>query len=238
MQCWGENGAGQLGNGGTVPSLSPVTVAGLTGVTRIALGARHACAVVGGGVRCWGQDEALQTGSPTSQRCGAAACQPGPIAVAGPQGVSELAAGAAHTCARTDDGRLWCRGGNSFGQLGNGSASVAAIATPGLVTLGGAPLDGVQALAAGASHTCALRGDGTVYCWGRGDRGQLGGPPPSMTPEGCAAPCSVTAVYVAGLPGAPPPRAAPVDGGVGLGDGGTPAGPDAGPPPPSGDAGV
>src|SRR5262245_58372544 len=38
------------------------------------------------------------------------------------------------------------------------------------------PIGGTCSLsvAAGAEHACSLRADGTVWCWGRNDYGQLG----------------------------------------------------------------
>jgi alpha-tubulin suppressor-like RCC1 family protein len=54
-QCWGSNNTGQLGNGSTTNSLTPVQVETLTsGVSTIAVGFDWACAVSGGGVWCWG----------------------------------------------------------------------------------------------------------------------------------------------------------------------------------------
>jgi alpha-tubulin suppressor-like RCC1 family protein len=55
VQCWGYNGRGELGDGSQASSLVPVQVTGLTsGVTDLANGAGFNCAVIDGGVQCWG----------------------------------------------------------------------------------------------------------------------------------------------------------------------------------------
>jgi hypothetical protein len=67
-----------------------------------------------------------------------------------------------------------------------------------------------RALAAGAEHTCATRGDDAVLCWGRHDRGQLGvAVPESFAP--CAHACIPTAVPIVGHEGAPDSFDAGVD---------------------------
>src|SRR5262249_13910562 len=36
------------------------------------------------------------------------------------------------------------------------------------------PIDDVRSVSVGGEHTCALRGDGTLWCWGSNAWGQLG----------------------------------------------------------------
>jgi len=82
-----------------------------------------------------------------------------------------MAAGAAHTCALNDRKGVVCWGSNNNGQLGLGDSAIVNKLEPGPV----ADLDsGVQALAAGENHTCALLDNGTVQCWGMNTSGQLG----------------------------------------------------------------
>ena len=65
LRCWGQNAAGQLGDGTFIDRKSPVTITGLEGaVTLVAAGADHTCAVLAqGGVRCWGQGVDGQLGN-------------------------------------------------------------------------------------------------------------------------------------------------------------------------------
>src|SRR5690606_9914214 len=72
-----------------------------------------------------------------------------------------IAAGQFHSCAVTENDALYCWGLNADGQLGDGSRSNRPLATA-ISTLG----SGVNKVALGARHSCALRSDGGVSCWG------------------------------------------------------------------------
>jgi alpha-tubulin suppressor-like RCC1 family protein len=64
VHCWGNNDAGQLGDGITTGSAYPVTVANLHDVTMIAAGGYHYCAVTKDhAVRCWGAGMDNQLGN-------------------------------------------------------------------------------------------------------------------------------------------------------------------------------
>ncbi|MES3026210.1 MAG: RHS repeat-associated core domain-containing protein [Pseudomonadota bacterium] len=134
-------------------------------VVALAAGDAHACVLNNaGGVQCWGKNDKGQLGDATLIDRNT------PVAVAGlSEGVTAVAAGAEHSCAITVAGAVKCWGGNSAGQLGDGSASVRS----GPVTVAGLVSD-VVGIAAGGQHSCALLGSGNVKCWGANDQGQLG----------------------------------------------------------------
>jgi len=64
-KCWGRAQYGRLGNDNdTTDQLTPVSVSGLTGATKISSRGRSACAIVGGNaVMCWGRNDVGQLGS-------------------------------------------------------------------------------------------------------------------------------------------------------------------------------
>jgi alpha-tubulin suppressor-like RCC1 family protein len=80
-----------------------------------------------------------------------------------------VSAGDNHTCGLQANGSLWCWGQNADGQLGTGSNLPSS--APATVTALPATW---LAVAAGGGHTCAVGGDGTLWCWGRNASGQLG----------------------------------------------------------------
>ncbi len=82
----------------------------------------------------------------------------------------QIDGGEHHTCAVDDTQHAYCWGDNTYGQLGNGSAAPTGSQTPLLVP----NLEGVVAISAGRNHTCALKNDGSLWCWGLNDHGQLG----------------------------------------------------------------
>ena len=164
--CWGSNVEGMLGNGTLTSRLLPGEVTGGTELVAMAAGYLHTCAVTtGGAVRCWGDNGFGQLGFAAPVR------QLTPVAVADlASGWAAVTAGAFHNCALSNQGRLKCWGYNASGQLGNGLIE-SSNPVPQEVYLGGMAS---TAVATGHSHTCALRGDGGVWCWGDNLFGQLG----------------------------------------------------------------
>ncbi len=160
---WGYNFNGQLGNGSTAQSLSPVQVTALAGMTAIAAGQLHSLALKNDGtVWAWGTNLNGQLGNGTNIDSNT------PTQVIGLTGAIAIAAGASHTVALKSDGTVWAWGSNAYGQLGNGS--ITSYRSPVQVT----GLAGVTAIAVGANHTIALKSDGTVWTWGYNSNGQLG----------------------------------------------------------------
>lgn len=169
IKCWGANGWGQLGNnkapGTEILSATPVAVSGIaSGASALSLGVGYGCAVVVGGVRCWGRNwyGALGDGTTFDRAV--------PTAVVGlASGVVSVAAGNDHTCAVTSLGAVKCWGRNDFGQVGDGSTDNRL--SP--VAVSGIP-NGAVAVAAGQYHSCALLWTGVVKCWGLNTSGQIG----------------------------------------------------------------
>lgn len=165
VQCWGSNAHGQLGDGGLIKQrLAPSDSVALPNpAAQIATGGEHTCALLlSGAVYCWGNNASGQLNGVASGDSAS------PIPANYGDGIAtQIAAGAAHTCALLQTGQVRCWGDNTFGQLGatdNGA---------GPVTVSGLPANVVM-IAAGAWHTCALIGKSDVWCWGRNDSGQLG----------------------------------------------------------------
>lgn len=166
-KCWGYNGHGQLGNGSTTNSNSPVNVTGLSSnVTDISTAITFACAIVNSGVKCWGNNAFGQLGNGTTTSSTT------PVDVTGlgsGSGVTSISAGSGSACAVLGvTGVIRCWGRNDYGQLGNNSTTNSS--TPVDVS---ATAPGPTKVATARYQSCAIFGGG-LQCWGANDWGQLG----------------------------------------------------------------
>ena len=183
-RCWGDNVAGQLGNGtiggdGSLVAAPVRNAAGtgrLNGVTAIAAASGHSCALLANHqVRCWGDNGSGQLGNGTFQRSGL------PVTVLNPAGtgplgnVAQISADGDNSCARLVNGQVRCWGDNAYGDLGAGSP-LASSPRPMIVVAvaGTAPLSGVTQIDTGWDSSCARTSAGRAVCWGNNQHGQLG----------------------------------------------------------------
>ena len=142
--CWGANEQAQLGN--EAPGPGPRQVPGIAGAVAIQLGENRACARLGSGqVICWG--DLLDCGEDRSQRP-----TPAPDLENDVQFVR--AAGGCFWCALNTGHGLACEG-DPISEIHFSMGSVSSVA-------------------AGISHACAARLDGSVWCWGGNSNGELG----------------------------------------------------------------
>lgn len=135
-------------------------------VQRLTLGTAHGCALLGAKrqthLECWGENSQGQLGNwgpkakPSGSPPGRSPSPPRVGAEVDDGTFTDIAAGAAHTCALTREGAIWCWGMNNAGQLGGVGT------TP--VRVAGLPQ--VTQLAVDKNTSCALGVDGAVYCWG------------------------------------------------------------------------
>jgi alpha-tubulin suppressor-like RCC1 family protein len=157
---FGGNANGQLGDGTTTSSYTPVQ-AKITSVTALTSGDEHTCGLKNDdSIWCWGYGAAVGLASGMDQ--------------SSPQrvltGKSAWAGGSAfHTCA-VQGNALLCWGGNDKGQIGMGTidANNATILTP-----TSALIATIARAASSTDDTCAITVNGGLWCWGANDRGQL-----------------------------------------------------------------
>jgi alpha-tubulin suppressor-like RCC1 family protein len=187
IRCWGQAiKGGEIGDSWGDVRQSPSMVSGITNVSRFGASGFHSCAIVQrGAVKCWGSNDRGQIGDGTytetgnvllpatpscAQRTAVCHNRYTPTFVKGITGAVAIEMGFFHTCALLNTGKVMCWGYNQYGQIGNGQVNQQVAANP--VEVAGLPP--IQSLAIGNSHTCAVTTAGDVYCWGRGDAGQMG----------------------------------------------------------------
>ena len=173
VYCWGAPKNGRLGTGQRRPVGNDgdlVAVPDIRTAKTVGAGFLHSCAVMREGtVRCWGDNGFGQLGN---GHAGARRQTATPVDVDRLESAVAVSAGKYHTCALSNDGRVWCWGRNTSGLLGIGKSGheIRKRSSPSLVV----DLDDVTDISTGSNHNCALRADGRVFCWGHGYSGQLG----------------------------------------------------------------
>lgn len=167
VKCWGRNDGGQLGNGTTDNSSTPVSVQGLAGgATAIAAGAGWVCALTrAGGVKCWGWNAYGQLGGGTSDETSTR-----PVGVSGlTSGVRAISTNGLHACALTTAAEVKCWGSSSDPASPNPKKTDSRV--PVEVPRVGM---GDTGISAGGLHACAITRSGGVKCWGTNRDGELG----------------------------------------------------------------
>ncbi|MDP2647071.1 MAG: DUF1566 domain-containing protein [Desulfobacterales bacterium] len=167
LWAWGENAAGQLGDGSVNNRNSPVQVGMDTKWVSVASGGIHSLAIKSDGTLwAWGDNGSGQLGDGTTERQGA------PIQVGADTDWVAIAAGDYYSIALKSNGTLWAWGDNYSGQLGDGTttdkSSPVKIGTDTnwvTVTTGGQTM---------FVHTLALKSDGSLWAWGENGSSQLG----------------------------------------------------------------
>jgi len=195
LYCWGAGASGALGTGRNGNERSPIAVSLLSSpshpVLRAAAGRYHSCAVTTASeLYCWGYsgNGQLGTGHIDEDNTPPTILSPERVNIQGASDdeIISLATGAYHSCAIFKNGRAFCWGQGAFGQLGNGcefgaddtSSNPCArdrplpIELPYFDRVSGARH--AVAIAAGEYHSCARTINGSLFCFGRGNDGQLG----------------------------------------------------------------
>ena len=184
--CWGSNEFGQLGNGnaGTIHDTNyPVAVidstdTAISGISAIALGSSHACALTNAGkVLCWG------SGSGGSLGNDGAINKDHPVYVVDGDsssthltGIMQISAGVNFSCALNERSNVYCWGLGLSGRLGNDDSTskdhpVHVVETENYPA---SMLSDVAQIRCGQGHACALKSTGEILCWGKGQYGILG----------------------------------------------------------------
>jgi alpha-tubulin suppressor-like RCC1 family protein len=170
-------------------------------VTSFAGGYLHSVVLQNDGtILAWGDNRYGMLGDITSEYCGPYICSTTPIQVSGGEagtefltGVTAINAGRWHTIALRNDGTVWTWGSNTSGQLGIGIATNGAWAPVQVPRL----TDVIDIASGGlhGEHTIILKSNGTVWAWGKNDKGQLG----VTSSETCwGHPCSTMPIQVSG----------------------------------------
>jgi hypothetical protein len=169
VHCWGSNSRGQLGQGDREARNIPALVDLPSRAVAVSADFDHSCALLGDfRLFCWGNnyEGQLGQGDPFPGEGSNAADGLSPLEVGGFEW-SAVDAGQGHTCAIALDGALYCWGRNTASELGT-EPNEGQIRIPTRVGTDSDWLD----VDAGQHHTCGVREDLSLWCWGQNTASQ------------------------------------------------------------------
>jgi alpha-tubulin suppressor-like RCC1 family protein len=168
--CWGLGTDGRIGNGSTDSQSAPTSVSGSQAFVTIDTSG-NTCALNDIGVAyCWGSGQTGQIGDGAlgTRTTPSRTSEITPPATTG--NIKQFVSGAFHNCALRTDGAAYCWGNNSEAQMGDGTST--SRTSPVAVT-GGHTFKSIHG-GSKAWNTCAIKSDGTGYCWGSNTDRQSG----------------------------------------------------------------
>ena len=166
LWAWGDNFAGQLGNGTTTGSSSPFSIATGTTWVSISAGMYHTLGVKSDGTLwAWGYNYDKQIGC--GDACGTSNVL-SPVQIGTDNTWVSVSAGDFHSSGMKADGTVWTWGRNDSGQIGDWTTVAKNVPTQ------TDPDRNWASVKAGYAHTLGVKSDGTVWSWGYNNQGQLG----------------------------------------------------------------
>jgi len=184
IYCWGDNTKGQLGLGDSRSRSRPTLVSSIVNPVSLTAGYDKTCAILqDGSAKCWGDGEFGQLGdgdivnkflpvfvsTSSTDKSGATV----PL-----KGIKAISLGYAHSCLIDDKSNLWCWGKAGNDRLGVGDTSSESSYTSKSYVFyssgSSAIMGSAEKVSTAFNHSCLLRVDSTIYCWGKNDYQQLG----------------------------------------------------------------
>jgi alpha-tubulin suppressor-like RCC1 family protein len=162
VECWGFGSVGQLGDGSTAESTTPVKVKDLSGVSQISSSLSNACALLTRGtVECWGANVQGELGDGTTSNSSV------PVQVSNLSGATSISTNDVSTCALLSTGSISCWG-STIGEVIYGGN------VDSLTPVAFSEITQVSQVANGSLDTCLLLTSGVVECFGPNPVGELG----------------------------------------------------------------
>jgi len=165
LMCWGSSANGRLGdNNLSIDRATPVSISG-GGIWKQVSAGAHTCAIKSDDTLwCWGPNSSGQVGDNTT-----ILSRMLPTTVSGGGAWKQVSTGEFHTCAIKSNDTLWCWGSNANGRTGLNTTAGTTLVPTGIS--GGGTW---KYISAGNAHTCGIKSDDTLWCWGLNTNGRLG----------------------------------------------------------------